>query len=144
MVLFERTSAKNRTNASKDAWRKVWAIEQPALYISLPDGSIYALHTQEIKPSKLHPTPEMRRKSQEILERWQAVEDAAFYFNSQGILAFRSYPCQWDCSGHKAGYEWAEDKDIDEYADCRGNSQSFVQGCKVYVADQKSDVIPQE
>jgi len=43
-----------------------------------------------------------------------------------------SYRCTVDCSGHDAGYRWAEDNDIDDPDDCYGNSQSFIEGCMEY------------
>lgn len=42
-------------------------------------------------------------------------------------------PCTDDCSGHVAGYEWAERKEIIDIDDCGGNSQSFIEGCEAYV-----------
>lgn len=52
----------------------------------------------------------------------------------------RTYPntfygkrCLGDCSGHEAGYQWAEDNDIDDEDDCVGYSQSFIEGCIAYV-----------
>lgn len=33
-------------------------------------------------------------------------------------------------SGHYAGYEWAESKDV---SSCGGNSQSFIEGCEEYL-----------
>lgn len=41
-------------------------------------------------------------------------------------------PCTEDCSGHEAGYQWAEEMGIDNPDDCGGNSQSFVEGCEAY------------
>lgn len=46
---------------------------------------------------------------------------------------FSEYKCEDDCSGHYAGYEWAEDNNINSEDDCVGNSQSFIEGCKVFV-----------
>jgi len=46
--------------------------------------------------------------------------------------AFKGYPCTQDCSGHKAGYAWAQRKGITDSAQCTGKSQSFVEGCKAY------------
>lgn len=46
---------------------------------------------------------------------------------------FYGYDCKDDCSGHKAGYEWASDKNITDYNDCTGNSNSFIEGCEAYV-----------
>lgn len=42
---------------------------------------------------------------------------------------FKGYPCTKDCSGHKAGYEWAQRKGITDPSVCSGNSNSFVEGC---------------
>jgi hypothetical protein len=44
--------------------------------------------------------------------------------------------CTQDCSGHRAGYTWAEKNEISALTDCGGNSQSFINGCKAYVYDQ--------
>lgn len=49
---------------------------------------------------------------------------------------FGGFECTEDCSGHKAGYDWAERKNIEDEADCPdGNSQSFHEGCEVYTQD---------
>jgi hypothetical protein len=46
---------------------------------------------------------------------------------------FKGYRCTQDCSGHKAGYEWAAKKGITNKRDCTGNSQSFIEGCWAWV-----------
>jgi hypothetical protein len=33
-------------------------------------------------------------------------------------------------SGYDAGYEWAQDNDIDDPNDCDGNNSSFIEGCE--------------
>lgn len=48
---------------------------------------------------------------------------------------FHGYPCTKDCSGHEAGYEWAQDKGLYSYDDCSGNSNSFIEGCEAYLDD---------
>ncbi len=48
---------------------------------------------------------------------------------------FGGYDCTVDCSGHKAGYDWTEEKDISDESNCGGNSQSFIEGCQAYVQD---------
>lgn len=49
---------------------------------------------------------------------------------------FGGYLCTVDCSGHAAGYLWAEQKNIDDEARCpSGPSQSFNEGCLAYVQD---------
>lgn len=52
------------------------------------------------------------------------------------LPTFRGYPCTSDCSGHEAGYEWAEDNGISDADDCDGNSQSFIEGCISWVEEQ--------
>lgn len=41
--------------------------------------------------------------------------------------------CLGYCSGHKAGYEWAEQNGISSEGDCDGNSDTFNEGCTNYV-----------
>jgi len=54
---------------------------------------------------------------------------------------FGGYECTDNCSGHKAGYKWAEAKGVSDEEQCEGilvtapNRTSFYQGCKVYVED---------
>lgn len=50
---------------------------------------------------------------------------------------FHGYDCTVDCSGHQAGYDWAEKHDIDDEDNCGGNSESFIEGCKAYVREQQ-------
>lgn len=52
---------------------------------------------------------------------------------------FHGYDCTADCSGHEAGYRWAEEHDIADEDDCGGNSESFIEGCKAYVEEQGAD-----
>ncbi|MFH0968984.1 MAG: hypothetical protein V1804_00555 [Patescibacteria group bacterium] len=49
---------------------------------------------------------------------------------------FNGYECTDDCSGHEAGYEWAEEKGITDPNDCGGNSNSFIEGCESYAEEQ--------
>ncbi|MET4601090.1 hypothetical protein ABIB90_000541 [Bradyrhizobium sp. JR4.1] len=50
---------------------------------------------------------------------------------------FGSYECSNDCSGHAAGYRWAEAHNVTSESGCplRGNAISFYEGCLVYVED---------
>lgn len=48
---------------------------------------------------------------------------------------FGGYDCTEDCSGHEAGYEWAENNGIYDLDDCGGNSNSFIEGCMSYVEE---------
>lgn len=57
-------------------------------------------------------------------------------FGSADARTFGGYDCIDDCSGHAAGYRWAEEKGIDDEALCPpGNSVSFHEGCRAYVED---------
>lgn len=49
------------------------------------------------------------------------------------------HECTVDCSGHQAGYDWAETKDITDPDDCVGNSQSFIEGCQEYAEEHAEE-----
>ncbi|WP_367256265.1 hypothetical protein [Pseudomonas sp. stari2] len=46
---------------------------------------------------------------------------------------FDGYECTDDCSGHQAGYDWAEQKGIDDENSCSTPSESFNEGCQSFV-----------
>ena len=50
---------------------------------------------------------------------------------------FGGHECTDDCSGHAAGYRWADVHNITNESDCplNGNATSFYEGCLVYVED---------
>ncbi len=49
---------------------------------------------------------------------------------------FGDFDCTDDCSGHSAGYKWAERHSIEDEGNCPyGNSQSFHEGCIAYTRD---------
>lgn len=52
--------------------------------------------------------------------------------------SFNGYECTEDCSGHEAGYEWAERNEIEDEDGCDSKSNSFTEGCVSYV-EEKSD-----
>lgn len=57
---------------------------------------------------------------------------------------FGGYPCKTDCSGHRAGYAWAERRGLESEDDCEGKSQSFIEGCYVYVDEQAEEAQREE
>lgn len=62
--------------------------------------------------------------------------------NPGGGLTFHGYSCTVDCSGHEAGYSWAEEHDITDKDDCPidpHNSHSFTEGCWAYADEQSGD-----
>ncbi|WP_366509882.1 hypothetical protein [Mesorhizobium sp.] len=60
---------------------------------------------------------------------------AAFVTPSFAQQTFGGNYCTVDCSGHKAGYDWAEKNQISDESDCSSNSQSFNEGCQTYIED---------
>jgi len=40
--------------------------------------------------------------------------------------------CTSDCSGHDAGFAWAQENGVDDPDVCDGNSDSFIEGCRAY------------
>jgi hypothetical protein len=49
---------------------------------------------------------------------------------------FGDFDCTVDCSGHAAGYKWADQHRINDEENCPdGNSQSFHEGCIAYTRD---------
>lgn len=50
---------------------------------------------------------------------------------------FHGYRCTVDCSGHEAGYRWAEEHDIRDPEDCGGKSQSFIEGCRAWAEENR-------
>ena len=58
--------------------------------------------------------------------------------------SYKGYPCTKDCSGHKAGYAWAEKKGVTSRDQCGGKSRSFVEGCYSWVDEQEKADAPSE
>ena len=49
---------------------------------------------------------------------------------------FGGYDCTDDCVGHAAGYQWAEERGIEDIAECpASSSDAFYEGCLTYVDD---------
>lgn len=55
------------------------------------------------------------------------------YEGSRG--EYGGYGCTVDCSGHEAGYNWAQERGIDDPDQCGGNSWSFEEGCRAYAEE---------
>jgi len=48
-----------------------------------------------------------------------------------------NYSCIEDCSGHEAGFAWAQQNNIADASDCNGNSQSFIEGCEAFAEERQ-------
>ena len=65
-------------------------------------------------------------------------ETAATYEPAPDSNTFAGERCTLNCSGHEAGYEWAEERGINDDSVCENagdesNSPSFAEGCAAYV-----------
>jgi hypothetical protein len=64
-----------------------------------------------------------------------------FNVSESTAQTFGGDECTDDCSGHKAGYEWAEKRNITDPSTCESilsrspNSTSFSEGCKTFTED---------
>ena len=54
---------------------------------------------------------------------------------------FSGYRCTSDCSGHEAGWQWAENQGIEDPDDCGGRSQSFIEGCIAYAEERQAEMV---
>lgn len=56
------------------------------------------------------------------------------------------YVCTQDCSGHEAGFAWAQEHDFTDASECGGNSQSFIEGCEAFAnaRQEQADLEAQE
>ncbi len=57
-------------------------------------------------------------------------------------LSFYGRTCTKDCSGHRAGWNWARRKNVDNDTDCASSSNSFSGGCEVHVSQQAQGIRP--
>lgn len=86
-------------------------------------------------------------KDESIVNVSEEDDDSEYQIQREAATHyFNGYECTQDCSGHEAGYEWAEDNDIEDENDCGGNSNSFIEGCLSYVeeANQESEEYSEE
>ena len=72
-----------------------------------------------------------------------SISDSSLYSNDSEdqideTPIFGGYECTSDCSGHEAGYDWAEENDICNTEFDGGNSESFAEGVRAYAEDNCS------
>ncbi|MBN9554379.1 MAG: hypothetical protein J0H61_06870 [Alphaproteobacteria bacterium] len=51
---------------------------------------------------------------------------------SSGPLLCHGYACMLECSQLQEGYAWASAHEIHNPADCRGISETFIDGCRAF------------
>jgi hypothetical protein len=45
--------------------------------------------------------------------------------------------CTDNCSGHEAGFAWAQSNDVTDSSECGGNSNSFIEGCEAFTEQRE-------
>ena len=99
----------------------------------------------ESRRDPLPPTPAREaareRAADELQQRIDSLQAAADGEISddkirEALDSLFDHQCTIDCSGHVAGYVWAEQNGIGDEDDCSGLSLSFVEGCKKYAEKQ--------
>ncbi len=60
-------------------------------------------------------------------------------YDSSYEITRDNWECTGDCSGHDAGFEWAEENGISDPDDCGGNSNSFIEGCEAYANESRME-----
>jgi hypothetical protein len=93
--------------------------------------------------ARLSPSEQKAKDDQEkanrILLKELLARDAA-----AGSPSYGPSECTDNCSGHEAGYDWAEENEVTYTDDCGGNSDSFVEGCEEYAEEQQQAQEEQE
>jgi hypothetical protein len=56
------------------------------------------------------------------------------------VQTFYGYQCQDNCSGHESGYAWAKKNKVGKEQDCLSFSQSFQEGCSVYLQQKTPEI----
>lgn len=129
------------TEATGDSWRESAPILKgaPPKEIELPDGTIAQFPANmpdkdiervlraQFPPSKQSDEPGPWNDYASERKPWDESDQAE---------TFHGHGCTDDCSGHEAGYKWAEEKGITDPDDCGGKSRSFIEGCHAWAEDQ--------
>lgn len=66
--------------------------------------------------------------------------------NAYDVEDIGNYVCTVDCSGHEAGFTWAQENDVTDTSECGGNSMSFTEGCEAFAEErqEQADLEAQE
>jgi hypothetical protein len=70
--------------------------------------------------------------SEDITTDTDSVEYYPYSSDNSSEVTSDNWECTDDCSGHEAGYAWAEENGITDPYECSGNSDSFIEGCEAY------------
>jgi hypothetical protein len=109
-------------------------------FVALPNGktlNIYATTRQ--KPAR---ALSLSDPSALLAIQWSTYAALVFQHNRDGRIAYDIYNCRDTCEGHEAGFSWAEQHSVREYSYCANKSESFTEGCYVWVTRRKGLVLP--
>ena len=115
-------------------------------FFLLPDSRVLHIYSGVIKNSGVTPINqrELVDRSKRLQQQWGIYASLIFEHNKQGRIAYDIYACRINCEGHEDGYKWAEREDITAYSNCVGSSESFIEGCYVWVTRQKGNILPRQ
>lgn len=88
----------------------------PAI-LALAVSALPALALQT-KPQAAKPAPAARQTAKNL--------------RPSGPLVFHGYACTIECGQLQEGYAWASARQISNPADCRGTSETFIDGCRAF------------
>ncbi len=106
-----------------------------ALYLSLALClclSACGSHESSAAPAKATPSPRSTPLARSAPDSDESTAEAD---DEDSDKEFHGYRCTVDCSGHEAGYNWAEAHDIHDPDDCGSKSESFIEGCRAWAEE---------
>ena len=141
-TILKKSGVRDSAKRGREQWQKVWFLLSdlsPGPWVALPDGSVY---NPGLRERKYAVSNRMDSQTSVAIAEWNLFTDVLYQHHLEGTLTFWNFPCNWDCSGHSAGFEWAESQRIRGYQDCREGEQSFREGCWAYVAKRQNHAFP--
>lgn len=139
--------AKEVATMSPDRWPDLAYILNKNVappFFLLPDNRLLNIYSGVTKSSGVSPRKqrELADRSKQLQQQWGIYASLIFEHNKHGRIAYDIYACRVNCEGHEEGYKWAELEAVSSYPNCVGSSESFIEGCYVWVTRQKGHILP--
>jgi len=136
--------AQEFAKMGRDKWSSVAHLlieNPPPAWVHVHDGWLINTYRGAIHPpNKRRATPPIDVTA--IAQDWSIYMETVYQHHLSGRLTYDIYACQFDCARHRSGFEWAEENDVTDYADCRNDDRSFMEGCYVRVTRALGMVLP--
>jgi hypothetical protein len=136
--------AQQIAEMGREKWAKVASLlieNPPPAWVQLPGGWVLDTYSGSLRATDKGSTmPSSEAVS--IAREWTRYMDLAFNHNLSGHLTYDIYPCLGDCSAHHAGFTWAEENQVTDYAECKSADRSFSEGCMVRVTRALGRALP--